>query len=142
MITKEQYKFLKEFRKLTKQSKKEDKQLAFFNREKVDINKFTELLAKHSELNPAEPFSKKGNDDDLSGAFLVSYINETYLKEIGLYDFIQYFQPDKYGISQQGLQAIDDYKIERLNKIKLPFAAIVIALGSLIVAIIALMLAA
>jgi hypothetical protein len=49
---------------------------------------------------------------------------------------------DKYGISQQGLQAIDDYKIERLNKIKLPFAAIVIALGSLIVAIIALILAA
>ena len=109
---------------------------------KTFINKFTELLAKHSELNPAEPFSKKGNDDDLSGAFLVSYINETYLKEIGLYDFIQYFQPDKYGISQQGLQAIDDYKIERLNKIKLPFAAIVIALGSLIVAIIALILAA
>ena len=45
-------------------------------------------------------------------------------------------------IFQQGLQAIDEYKIERLCKIKLPFAAIVIALGSLIVAIIALMLAA
>lgn len=91
MITKEQYKFLKEFRKLAKQSKKGDKQLAFFNREKVDISKFAELLAKHSELNPAEPFLKKDNDDDLSGAFLASYINDIYLKEIGLHDFILYF---------------------------------------------------
>ena len=139
MITKEQYKFLKAFIKLAKESKHKYKQLEYFNREKINIEDFCSLLTKHPELNPAEPFSNKEDGaDSLSGSMLINYINGIYLKQTGLSELIDYYEPTRYGISQYGLKEMHDYRVEHTNKIKLPIIAIILSSISIVIAILAL----
>lgn len=136
MLTKEQYKFLKDFIKVAKESKETDQQLNFFNREKVKVEVLSELLSKHPELYPAEPFNNKENQDDkLEGSFLISYINDTYLNNIGLKDCFEYYPPFRYGLSQNGIQKIDEYKREYSSKIRLPKIAIIISIIALLISI-------
>jgi len=141
MITRNQFRFLKEFIKEAKTSKEKDEQLKFFNREKIDIDTFEKLLIKHPELNPSEPLNQKG-DDEISGVQLIEYINDVYLKQIGMFEMIEYYSPNKYGISQEGLKAISEYKIEILSKVKLPIIDVALSIISIIISIIAICVAA
>ena len=138
MLTKNQYKFLEEFIKLTKNNKKKDGELEYYDREKIDVEDFCSLLGSHPKLNPAEPFVNKEDDpDSLSGNMLINYI-DTYLKQIGLSELIDYYKPKRYGISQKGLKEMHDYKVEHTSKIKLPIIAIIISSISIVIAILAL----
>lgn len=139
MITKEQYKFLKAFIKLAKESKHKDKQLEFYNREKINIEDFCSLLTKHPELNPAEPFSNKEDDpDSLTESMFINCVIDTYLKQTGLSELIDYYDPKRYGISKNGLKEMHNYRVEHTNKIKLPIIAIIISSISIVIAMLAL----
>ena len=127
MLTKKQYVFLKHFKHLAEKSKSTNEQLCSLNREKIEVNDFANLLMKHPQLCPAEPFKNEG-DDALEDVFLIAYINETYLEKIGLKDCIQFYEPGRYGISQIGISKMDEYRLETLTKIKLPWIAIVISI--------------
>ena len=136
MLTKKQYKFLKDFIKVAKKSKESDKQLKHFNREKVKFETFAELLSKHPELYPTEPFNNKENQGDrLEGNFLISYINDTYLDNIGLKECFEYYTPFTYGLSQIGIQKMDEYKREYSSRIRLPKIAIGISIFALLISI-------
>lgn len=140
MLTKQQYVFLKHFIRLSKKSKMNDEQLSSLNREKIDANDFSELLVKHPKLYPAEPFTNKG-DDALEGDFLITYINETYLKNAGLKDCIQFYETGRYGISQKGIKEIDEYRMEIWTKIKLPSIAIIVSIFALLASIASIVVA-
>lgn len=139
MLTKEQYKFLKSFIKLAKKSKCSCSQLKFFNREKVDINDFVKLILLYPELCPSEPLTQRDiENEDLSSALLISYIKDIYLEKIGLNDCFEYYEPNKYGISANGLNKIEEYKLNIIHKLRLPILAIGVSSLALIVSIIAL----
>ena len=142
MLTKCQYKFLKEFIKLSKECKEKDICLSFFNREKVTAEDLVKLLIKFPDLMPSEPLNDKYESDKLEGESLIIYLNNWYLKQIGLYDFLIYFQPDKYGISPKGIEAIEEYRKERITKFRIPLVSIIIAVLSLVVSILAIIVSA
>ena len=136
MLTKKQYKFLKDFIKVAKKSKESDKQLKYFNREKVKVEAFAKLLSEHPELYPAEPFNNKENQGDrLEGTLLISFINDTYLDKIGLKECFEYFAPFTYGLSKIGIQKIDEYKREYSSRIRLPKIAIGISIFAILISI-------
>ena len=136
MLTKKQYKFLKDFIKVAKKSKESDKQLKYFNREKVKVEAFAKLLSEHPELYPAEPFNNKENQGGrLEGTLLISFINDTYLDKIGLKECFEYFAPFTYGLSKIGIQKIDEYKREYSSRIRLPKIAIGISIFALLISI-------
>lgn len=137
MLTKAQFKFLKKFQKVAKIQKNEDVLLKMYNREKVTVKILIDLLEKHPKLCPAEPFNNESSFDKLTDYELINYLNIIYLPKIGLDKCIEYYQPDKFGISSNGLQLIDNYKLEHTSKLKLPIIAIVISAISSVVAILA-----
>lgn len=139
MLTKGQYIFLKKFIKLAKKSKKSCNQLSFFNREKVSVNDFVKLVMSYPELYPPEPLTQRNIEiEHLSDGFLLSYINDIYLENIGLKDCFVFCEPNKYGISSLGLKELEEYKINKINKIRLPILAIGVSSAALIVSIISL----
>ena len=140
MLTKEQFNFLKNFQKVAKIQKNEDVLLKMYNREKVTVKILTDLLKKHPKLCPADPFNNESSFDELTGSELIYYLNDVYLPKIGLDKCIDYYQPDKFGISLNGLQLIENYKLEHTSKLKLPIIAIVISAISSVVAILALII--
>lgn len=142
MLTKYQYKFLKEFIKLSKECKKKEMSLAYFNREKVPIEYLKKLLIKFPDLLPSDPLTEKCSKYNLEETSLISYINDYYLKQIGLYDCIIYIQPCNYGISSNGLKAMEEYKKEQITKFRIPLLSIIIAISSLVVSISAIIVSA
>jgi hypothetical protein len=62
------------------------------------------------------------------------------LEEIEIIDFFDKHLLDggSYSVAVNGVQAYEDYKLERLSKIKLPLIAIVVSIFAFIVASIAL----
>ena len=127
MITKVQYKFLKKFLKISKHKN-------------IHVKYFAKLLAKHSQLNPANPFvNNEDSSDYLEGALLENFINDCYLEEVGLKDIVMY-NNSRYEITQKGLSAIDEYRREYTSKIKLPIISICVSVLSIIISIIALFL--
>ena len=138
MLTKEQYKFLKDFIKACKRNKKKDNLLKHFNREKITVDKLKELLICHTSLFPTEPYNEVEASDTLTGNLLIQSI-EIYLEEIGLNDCICYYSPKYYGITKIGLEKMNAYKEERA-KVYISKRANIIAIVSVIIAAVSLVI--
>ncbi len=74
-----------------------------------------------------------------SRAFTKTKLDE-WLKEIEIIAFFDKHLLDggSYSVNLNGLQAFEDYKLERLSKIKLPLIAIIVSIFAFIVAGVAL----
>ena len=138
MITKEQYKFLKEFNKLAERNAKKDVVLKQYNRAKVSFEQLERVLEKHNKLIPSKPYGFKYDDDDsLDDALRENIYLSSYLEECGLGNLI-IKNVDYYAITQNGRIEMYNYRIERFSKIKLPIIAIGVSILSLILSFIAL----
>lgn len=112
LLTKAQYLFLKDFKEKGERNSKEDPNLKFFNRQKINVEEMSSLLEKHPDIRFSEPFSNKENSNDsLSGQPLIDYI-DIYLKESGLDGCVEYFSPRHYALTQKAVSRMEEYERE------------------------------
>lgn len=135
MLTKNQYKFLKKFKKEARRFMIKDKDLSEIKHEKMDLNCLITLLLKHPELNPAEPLNK----EELDTGFAYRMV-KNYLESIGLSDMISNDNPELFGISQTGIECMDEYQLERYKSVKIPWIAIGVSVLSLVASVSAIII--
>lgn len=116
--------------------------------EKVSMEDLGTLLEDHPGLSKSNPFrnSNKDDDDYIGPGNMLLRVLDLYLKEVGLEGYVQRDLTGKcYVINHKGVEALEEYKMERESKITIPRISIIIAsialllsLASIVVAIIAM----
>lgn len=134
MLTKAQFKFLKAFNKEAKKNKSKNEVLKEYNREKVEVTQMRTLLKKHPKLHPSLPYNEVFDGDILEGAMLINFF-EVYLAKVELNKYIEFLDTNNYAITTECQSAMEEYKLKRFSKLKLPIFASVISLLSFILAV-------
>ena len=136
MLTKEQYKFLKELIKEAKKEKKLNEILSKYNREKISIDTMSKLLSKHPKINLAQPFKNDYDDDDYVDDIFLTQCIFDYLKNVNLDNCIDCYDSEMYGISSKGLELMSEFRIEIWSKLRLPLIALFLSLSAIVISII------
>jgi hypothetical protein len=152
-MIKKQFKYLKfiiklESKRLNKKNSENKEKYLLAKKEGRQNNKVTQIKKNtwkknrylNGPLNKEDMLDIVAKLEKIDSNIFTKTKLDKWLEEIEIIDFFDKHLLDggSYSVAVNGVQAYEDYKLERLSKIKLPLIAIVVSIFAFIVASIAL----
>ena len=122
MLTKGQYDLLKELKELAEYNFEYRAILSSNKEKRVDYKQLALKLYKHHDLYPSYIFPIDDFDIENNNIYSSSSLNnkninsiKDYLRKIGLFEYLEYYQPIYFGITPYGYEEISKYEQEEIK---------------------------